>query len=313
MLTFIARRVISGIVLLVVISALTYVLLFFSGQDVARNLAGDQATEEQVARTARELGLDRPLVERFLTWALDALSGDLGTAWFTSQPVADTIAARLPVTLTIIVVSIVIVGILAAALGVIAATQGGWADRVVQVGSIAGDIVPNFVLALILVIVFAIQLEVFPAVSTITPGAPPTAWIASLTLPVIAIVISAVTSSAQHFRSAILTQLEQDYVRTLRSRGIGDGEVLFAHVLKNAAPAGLTVLGLQFVGMFGGVVIVERIFAIPGIGTTAVTATSTGDIPVVMGVMIATVIIVVAVNLLVDIANGWLNPKVRVS
>lgn len=108
-------------------------------------------------------------------------------------------------------------------------------------------------------------------------------------------------------------QLEKEYVRTLRSRGIGEREILFAHVLKNAAPAGLTVLSLQFVGMLGGAVIVERIFSLPGIGATAVAATSQGDIPVVMGVVIATVTIVVIVNLLVDIANGWLNPKVRVS
>ncbi|WP_221584616.1 ABC transporter permease [Microbacterium sp. G2-8] len=313
MLTFVVKRIVSGIVLLAVICVLTYVLLFFSGTDIARNLAGDQATEEQVARRAQELGLDRPLLERFTTWMVNALGGDLGTSWFTSQPVADVIASRLPVTLVLVFVSIVLVAIVAAAIGVAAAVRGGWIDRVVQIGSVAGDIIPNFVLALVLVILFAITWSVFPAVSTISPGAPISVWVASMTLPVIAIVISAVTGSTQQFRSAVLQQLEKEYVRTLRSRGIGAGEILFAHVLKNAAPAGLTVLSLQFVGMLGGAVIIERIFSLPGIGSTAVTATTQGDIPIVMGVVIATVTIVVVVNLVVDIANGWLNPKVRVS
>lgn len=313
MLTFIAKRVVSGVILLLVICALAYTLLFFSGTNIARNLAGDQATEEQVAYRAQELGLDRPLVERFFSWLASAASGDLGTSWFTAQPVAATLGDRLPVTLVIVTVSILLTALVAAAIGVAAAVRGGWVDRAVQVGSIAGDIVPNFVLALALVIIFAINLDVFPAVSTIAPGAPPSVWIASLTLPVIAIVMSAVTGSTQQFRSAVLAQLEKEYVRTLRSRGIGEGEILFAHVLKNAAPAGLTVLSLQFIGMLGGVVIVEKIFSIPGIGSTAVSATSQSDIPVIMGVVIATVIIVIIVNLLVDIANGWLNPKVRVS
>jgi len=313
MLTFIVKRVLSGVVLLAVICALTYALLFASGLDIARNLVGDQATPEQVAQRARELGLDRPLVERFAEWVASALSGDLGTSWFTAQPVLGTISARLPVTLAIITVSIVVVALLAVSIATAAAMRGGWIDRAVQIGSIVGDILPNFVLALLLVILFAIHWQIFPAISTIAPDAPFSAWVESLALPVIAIVIGGVTGSTQQFRSAIIGQLEKDYVRTLRSRGVGEGEILFAHVLKNAAPAGLTVLSLQFVGMLGGVVIVEEIFAVPGIGSTAVSATTQGDVPLVMGVVMTTVVLVVLVNLLVDIVNGWLNPKVRVS
>jgi peptide/nickel transport system permease protein len=163
------------------------------------------------------------------------------------------------------------------------------------------------------VTIFAIQLALFPAVSTISPGAGATVWVASMTLPVIALTINAVTSGAQQIRSAVIKQLEKDYVRTLRSRGISEREILFKHVLRSAAPAGLTVLSLQFVGMLGGVVIVEQIFALPGMGALAVTATSLGDIPLVMGVVLYTVVIVILVNLVVDLLNGWLNPKVRVS
>ena len=313
MIFFAVRRLAAGAVLLAVISALTYALLFFSGQSIARNILGDMATEEQVALKEAELGLDKPLPVRFVIWAGSALTGDLGGSWFTAQEVADAIFSRLPVTLALVFVSIVLVAVIATLMGMAAATRRGWIDRVVQVGAVVGDALPGFVFAIVLVAVFAMQLRLFPAISTITPGSSVDAWVATLALPVIAIVVNYVTSSAQQIRSAVITQLERDYVRTLRSRGIGEGEILFKHVLRSAAPAGLTVIGLQFVGLLGGVVIIERVFAVPGIGALAVDATTSGDIPIVMGVVVYTVIVVVVVNLLIDLANGWLNPKVRVS
>ena len=135
----------------------------------------------------------------------------------------------------------------------------------------------------------------------------------SLALPLLALLIDGIAGSAQQIRSAFIKQLEQDYVRTLRSRGLGEREIMFRHVLRSAAPAGLTVLSLQFIGMLSGVVILEQIFALPGVGRLAVSATTQGDLPLVMGVVIYTVVIVIVVNLLVDLVNGWLNPKVRVS
>lgn len=313
MIFFAVRRLAAGAVLLAVISALTYALLFFSGQSIARNILGDMATEEQVALKEAELGLDKPLPVRFVIWAGSALTGDLGDSWFSAQKVADAIFSRLPVTLALVFVSIVLVAVIATLMGMAAATRRGWIDRVVQVGAVVGDALPGFVFAIVLVAVFAMQLRLFPAISTITPGSTLDAWVATLALPVIAIVVNYVASSAQQIRSAVITQLERDYVRTLRSRGIGEGEILFKHVLRSAAPAGLTVIGLQFVGLLGGVVIIERVFAVPGIGALAVDATTSGDIPIVMGVVVYTVIVVVVVNLLIDLANGWLNPKVRVA
>ncbi|QYN33774.1 ABC transporter permease [Pseudonocardia sp. DSM 110487] len=312
MIFFAVRRLAAGAVLLAVISALTYALLFFSGQSIARNILGDMATEEQVALKEAELGLDKPLPVRFVIWAGSALTGDLGDSWFSAQKVADAIFSRLPVTLALVFVSIVLVAVIATLMGMAAATRRGWIDRVVQVGAVVGDALPGFVFAIVLVAVFAMQLRLFPAISTITPGSSVDAWVATLALPVIAIVVNSVASSAQQIRSAVITQLERDYVRTLRSRGIGEREILFKHVLRSAAPAGLTVIGLQFVGLLGGVVIIERVFAVPGIGALAVDATTSGDIPIVMGVVVYTVIVVVVVNLLIDLANGWLNPKVRV-
>ena len=120
------------------------------------------------------------------------------------------------------------------------------------------------------------------------------------------------TSSAQQIRSAVKSVLERDFIRTLTSRGISRREIIIKHVLRAAAPAGLTVLSLQFVGMLGGTVIVEKIFALPGMGDLVVNATASGDTPLVMGIVVYTVIIVIVINLVVDLINGWLNPKVRV-
>lgn len=313
MLTFILKRLASGMTVLVAIAIATFFLLYFSSSNIARNILGEFASQEQIVAKEHELGLDQPLFTRFLQWAGSALTGDLGTSWITNQPVAQSLAIRLPVTLTLVIVSIIGIAIIATLIGMAAAVKRGWVDRGVQVGAIIGEAIPEFVLAIVLVTVFAIQLGWFPATSSIQPGLVDAAWIASLTLPVIAIVVNGLTSAAQQIRSAVIAQLEKDYVRTLRSRGIPEPVILFKHVLRSAAPAGLTVLSLRFIGMLGGVVIIEQIFALPGMGALAVQSTTLGDTPLVMGVVMYTVIIVIIVNLLVDLANGWLNPKVRVS
>ncbi|HET8795725.1 MAG TPA: ABC transporter permease [Arthrobacter sp.] len=313
MITFILRRTAAGLVVLAAIVTLTYFLLFFSSSNIARNILGEFATAEQLAAKEAALGLDQPLLTRFFGWVSQAVTGDFGSSWFTHQSVVEALSTRLPITLTLVIAAITLTGVLATVLGMTAAVKRGWADRVVQVGSVVGEAIPGFVLAIILATVFAVQLKMFPATSTITPGSGPATWAASMALPVIALVVNAFTSGAQQVRSAVIKELERDYVRTLRSRGISEAEILYKHVLRSAAPAGLTILSLQFIGMLGGVVFVEQIFALPGIGSLAVQATTMGDVPVVMGVVLYTVIIVIIVNLLVDLANGWLNPKVRVS
>jgi peptide/nickel transport system permease protein len=313
MIVFTLRRLVSGVGLLIVISILAYTLLFFSSSSIARNILGDQATPEQIALKEAELGLDQPLLVRYVNWAGAALRGDLGQSWFNGESVTATIQGRLPVTLALMFVSIVLVALVATALGVLAAVRRGWVDKTVQIGAVVGDAIPGFVLAIFLVTIFAVNLGWFPAVATIRPGAGPEAWIVSLTLPVIAIVVNYVTSSAQQIRSAVIKELDRDYVRTLRSRGLGEREIVLKNVLRSAAPAGLTVLSLQFIGLLGGVVILEQIFAIPGFGALAINATVLSDIPLVMGVVIVSVVLVIIVNLLVDIAQGALNPKVRLS
>lgn len=313
MLAFIAKRLFSGAFLLLVISSLTYFLVFFSTSSVARNLLGDDATAEQIALKNAELGLDQPIFTRYIEWLTNALTGDLGTSWFNNEPIFETLASRLPVTMTLVLSAIILAAVLATILGMAAAVKGGLIDRVVQFLAITGFAIPGFVAALFLVTVFALNLAIFPATGWVPFSEDPQMWLLSLVLPVSALLLSTVASAAQQIRSAFKSVLDRDWVRTLRSRGIKPTEILFKHVLRSAAPAGLTVLSIQFVGLMGGAVIIESIFALPGIGQVAVQSTSLGDTPVVMGVVVYTVIIVILVNLVVDLINGWLNPKVRVA
>ncbi|MFM2030483.1 MAG: hypothetical protein RI927_103 [Actinomycetota bacterium] len=312
MLSFIARKTFSGAFLLLVISSLAYFLVFFSVDGVAYRLLGDAATEADVLAKNAELGLDRPFIVRYLDWLANALNLDFGVSWFTNEPIMEGLANRLPVTITVVAIAILISAILAVVLGMTAAIKGGWVDKAVQFLAITGFAVPGFVIAVISVTIFAINLMLLPATGWVPIEEDPGLWAASLILPVFSLVIATVASSAQQIRSAIKNVMEKDWVKTLRSRGIPEREILFKHVLRAAAPAGLTVLSLQFVGMLGGSVIVESIFALPGIGSYAVTATAAGDTPVVMGVVVFTVLVVIFVNLIVDLINGWLNPKVRV-
>ncbi|MBA8989037.1 peptide/nickel transport system permease protein [Curtobacterium pusillum] len=313
MLNFLIRRLVSGIIVLFVVSSLTFFLLYFSATSVARNILGESATAAQVHQKEIELGLDAPLVGRYLSWLGGLLRGDFGTSWFTSQPVLGSILSRLPATLSIVFVTIVVVAVLSTLIGVAAAVRRGRLDRTLQIVSVTGSSIPQFVVAILIVTVFAIRLHWFPATGYVDPAQSVSGWAVSIVLPVAALAVTGVASTAQQVRSATIGVLQKDYVRTLRSRGVAPREILFKHVLRGAAPTGLTVLSLQFINLLGGVVVIEQIFALPGMGFIALQSTTQGDMPVLMGVVVYVVLIVVIVNLLVDLAVGWLNPKARVA
>ncbi len=313
MLRFILRRLFSGIVLLFVITTIAYVLLYLGGGDIARRILGTSATQANVAAKAQSLGLDRPLIVQYIDWLGNALHGDFGSSWFTGQPVADAISSRTAVTLSIVIGATVLSAIIAVVLGVWAAVRRGGVDRSVQVLSVLGFAIPGFLIALALVIVFAINLHWFKPTGYVPFTDSPAGWLSSVTLPIIALAIGSIAGVTQQIRGSVIDALRQDYVRTLRSRGLSSSRVIYKHVLRNAGGPALAVLAVQFVGLLGGAVIVEQIFAIPGLGQVSVTATTQGDIPLVMGLVVVTAIIVVVVNLLIDLLQGWLNPKVRLS
>jgi peptide/nickel transport system permease protein len=313
MLPFVLRRLASGVVLVLVISVLAYTLLYLGGGDIARRILGQNATQETVDQKAAELGLDQPLLTQFWDWLTSALSGDLGRSWFNGQLVATGVTSRLAVTLSIVIGATLIAAIVSVVLGILAARKGGWIDSVIQFFSVVGFAIPGFLIALVLVIVFAINLKWFKATGYVPFTESPSGWVASVTLPIIALSIGAIATVAQQIRGSVLDAQGRDYVRTLRARGLSTNRVVYRHVLRNAGGPALAVLAVQFIGLLSGAIIVEQIFALPGIGQLTVAATVAGDIPIVMGVVIAFAVIVVVVNLLIDIAQAALNPKVRLS
>jgi peptide/nickel transport system permease protein len=312
-LVFLFRRIAGGVVLVVVVATATFLLLSLTGTNVARNILGETASPSQVSAKNHELGLDEPLVVRYGHWISRAVHGDLGQSWFTGDSVNQSLVNTLPVTLSIALVGMLIALILSIALGTVAALRGGWVDRVVQFASVLGTAIPSFLIALVLAVVLAVQLGLLPATGYVALGTSGTGWLQSIILPSVALAVGATAATAMQVRGALIDVLQADFVRTLRSRGLSTRSVVFKHALRNAAPPALTVLGLQFIGLIGGAVVVEKVFGLPGIGTLANSAAVRGDAPVLLGTVVVTVAVVVAVNLLLDIAYGWLNPKVRVS
>ncbi|MGY1743033.1 MULTISPECIES: ABC transporter permease [unclassified Blastococcus] len=313
MTLYVLRRLATGLVLAVLVTFITYLLLSPSFDDVVTNRLGPAGgTPEAAAALKADLGLDRPLVVQYLDWLGGVVRGDFGISYFTSQPVGDAVASRLAVTLSIVLVALAISVVVSVALGVLAASRGGVVDRVVQSVSLIGHLVPSLLIAIGLVYLFSVQLGWLPATGYTPLSEDPVGWLKSITIPVIALVVGGIANLSAQIRGAMIDELHKDYVRTLRTRGIGARSILLRHVLRNAAGPALTVLSLEFLTMLGGALIIESVFALPGYGAFAFASSLQGDIPVIMGITLFGVLLVVGVNLVTDLVNGWLNPKARV-
>ncbi|WP_159501738.1 ABC transporter permease [Microbacterium sp. 18062] len=311
MVGFVVKRVGSSILLALGVSFATFALVFGNGPAIARTLLGVDATDEQVAARAAELGLDRPVLVQYVGWLADAFRGDLGTSYYTGEPVSAILAARIPVTLALVGVAMLLTAVLSALLGIASAVSGGWVDRIMQVVALIGTAVPSFIIAIVLVMTLAVGARLFPATGFVPFAQNPAAWAMSLALPVTAVVVSSVGPASQQFRAAVKDVLSRDFVRTLRARGMRPSAVVFQHVFRNAAGPGIIILGLQIIVLMGGVVVIERVFALPGVGELSVSSSLLGDIPIVMGCVLFVIVVVVVVNLAADLANAALNPKVR--
>jgi peptide/nickel transport system permease protein len=280
---------------------------------VARNILGNQASVADVNAKNHEWGLDKPVLVQFWDWFQGAIHLDFGQPWASPLPVSEDLATRLPITLTLVMLTTLVSALISVLLGVLAAVRGGWVDRFVQFIGLAGFAIPGFLVAFGLVSLFAVQLHIFNALGYVNFTENPSEWAKSVTLPVAALSLSAIAAIAQQVRGSVSDALGLDYVRTLRARGLSFSRVVYKHVLRNAGGPALSILGVNFVGMLGGAVIVEQIFNIPGLGPYAVAATGKSDVPAVMGLVVLTAIIVIVVNLVIDLLTAALNPKVRLA
>ncbi|HET6706316.1 ABC transporter permease [Amycolatopsis sp.] len=312
MVTYIARRLATGLVLAVLVTLITFLLLSTSFDRVTAAVLGPAATPELIGPMKARLGLDRPVLVQYFDWLGHVVRGDFGTSYFTSEDVVHAVTGRLGVTLSIILVALLISVVVSVALGVLSAVRGGVADRVAQGLSLTGHLVPGLLIAIGLVFLLAINLKLLPATGYTPFAENPGQWAATIAIPVIVLVVNGIANMTAQIRGSMIDELRKDYVRTLRSRGIPTRSVVYRHALRNAAGPALTVLSLEFLQMFGAALIIENVFALPGFGSYAFNASLQGDVPIIMGITLFSILLVVSLNLVADLVNGWLNPKARV-
>jgi peptide/nickel transport system permease protein len=311
MVKLLLKNLLRTVAVLLSVTFATFAMMYGNGPGIARAVLGVNANEEQVQAEVSRLGLDRPLLSQYWDWLTGAVTGDLGSSFFTGETVTGALTTRVPVTFSLVFFTLVLMLVLSVALGVASALYGGWLDRLVQFVAVGGAAIQPYVVGIVLVFAFAVVNPVFPATGYVPPAQSVSGWLSSITLPVIALLIGSVANAASQFRGAVHDTLQQDFVRTLRARGIKESRIVFRHVLRNASGPGLIVLSLGVIALFGGAIFVEQIFALPGLGQLASSSAQLGDVPMVMGAILVTVLVILAVNFLADLLGTVLNPKAR--
>jgi peptide/nickel transport system permease protein len=308
----IGRWLLIFVPVLVVSSFVTFSLGALSNTNPAASMLGDNATPETIARLTHQLGLDRPLLVQYGHWLAGAVHGDLGRSYFTQIPVATSIAQRLPVDVSLAVFAILLAVLVGGAAGILAAVRrGGWVDRTITAVCSLAATVPAFVVGIVLVVVAAMTLHLFPSVGYVKPSVSPQLWLSHIVLPSLALSVEPAVQVARQLRTSLVDAMDQNYVTGAVTRGLSRRRVLFGHALRNAAGPAVTVLGLSIPALIGGAVVTESVFALPGLGQLALTSAGERDIPVVQGVLLVTSALVVLANVVVNAALGRLRPSVR--
>ena len=313
MTTLLARRLLVLIPLLFVVSFLVYALVLLLPGDPARDIAGGiNAPQSRVNAVSHQLHLNEPFVDQYGRWLGATLHGDLGKSLFSQRPVAAEIKERFPVTFSIALGAAAVSLLIGVPLGIAAGIRpGSLLDRLATLTSSFGIAMPDFWLAIILVIIFAVSLGILPAIGYTKFGVSPVSWAEHLALPWFALGLSGGAIIARQLRGALADVLDQDYIRTARAHGVRERRIISRYALKNAAAPALTIFGLQFAYLLGGTVIIEQIFSIPGLGNYLLTGIGKRDLPVIQGVVLVVAVTFVICNLIVDLLYGVLNPRVR--
>ena len=297
---------------LVVVALAVFSLLRLTPGDPAAVMLGDNATATDIERLRRVLGLDQPLPLQFVSWVGRIVRGDLGQSLFLDRPVAWAIVERLePTTMLTLYALIIAVGVAVPAGTVAAARRGSWTDRGVMTFALLGVSLPDFLVGLLLILVFAVALGWMPSEGYRPLGDGLAANFRSLLLPAIALGMAQAALIARTTRAAVLEVLQHDYVRTARAKGLRERVVMWHHVLRNALVPIITIIGLSYAILMGGAVIVETVFNLPGVGRLVITSVTRRDYPVIQGVVLFAATVSVLVNLAVDVIYAQLDPRVK--
>ncbi|MBN1848567.1 MAG: ABC transporter permease [Deltaproteobacteria bacterium] len=316
MTTYIIRRFLQSIVVLILVTMIVFfsmrllpgdpILMLITVDDLANT------SEAEIEALRKEYGLDKPMALQYLDWLMGVVQGDFGRSIVNGGPVINDIVDRLPITLYLGILAFAISIIVGIPLGIISAVRRGkWVDTWVTVMANLGITVPQFWLGVLLIYLFALYLGLLPVQGYTSPF--DNFWLSfrKILMPVFCLSIFPIASSARQTRSSMLEVMGQDYIRTAWSKGLRERMVIFRHALKNALIPVVTLKGMMLRNIFGGSVLIETVFNIPGMGRLAVDAVLAQDYAIVQGVTLLIVIVVLFANLLVDLSYGWLDPRIR--
>ena len=301
---YILKRVVQLVPVLLGITILTFAMTHLVPGDPVAIMLGTQASGDDVERIRDQMGLDRPLIIQYFDFLWNALQGDLGTSIRSRQPVLSEIWLYLPSTLKLTAAAVVLAIVVGVSVGILAATATHKVVDFLSMGLVlVGISTPTFFSSLILILIFSLRLDWLPVASG--------SGIKPLILPAVALAAPAAAVLARITRSALLEELRKDYVRTAYAKGLHARSVMTVHVLKNALIPVITIVGLQFGGLMAGAVIVESVFARPGLGRFAVTSINARDLPQIQGIVLVAALIYVFVNLVVDVLYGLIDPRIK--
>ena len=313
MFLFLARRVALGIAVLLVVSVLTFVLVALTPGNAAESILGATATPAAVAQLMKELNLNQPLPVQYWLWLKDAVGGDFGTSLTTGEPVTQMMASRWQPTLSLVLLSTLMSVMAGIFLGVVSALRGGWVARAVDIGGLVAFAIPGFLVGVILIYAFALKLRLLPlnGYVPLDEGAGP--WLRTLILPVIALSFGMVGFIAKQVRQSMTDVMHSEFIFTYVANGFSRRSVTYKHALRNAIVPATSYIGVQLVSVVGATVLIETVFAYPGVGSLAVTAATEHDLPVAQAAVLFFTAYVIIVNLVMDLLYVVLNPKIRMA
>jgi peptide/nickel transport system permease protein len=308
---FIARRLVGTVPVLLGISVIVFFMIHLVPGDPARTLLGVRATDQAVAALHERFGLDQPLWQQYLSFLGRLLHGNLGRSILYDTNVSELVATRLPATLWLLVAATVLALLISIPLAVLAAShRGRLADQVVRAVPLVGLGMPTFWVGIMLVLLLALKVHAFPVSGF---GRTPAQHLSSVVLPGLTIALALSPILIRSLRTSMIGVLDSDYVVTARAKGLSHRRVILAHTLRNAAVSSITVLGVNIAYLVGSTLVVERVFALPGLGTMMLDAIFNRDFPVVQGVTLVFALMVVVINLLTDLAHAALDPRIELA
>ena len=308
----ILHRIAGAVTVVLLVTLITFGLMRLIPGDVSAALGGISSTPEQREQIRHNLGLDQPYHVQLVRWYADLVRGDLGRSIFLGKDVTEATFERLPVSLSLSAYSLVITLLLGLVSGIVAALrQNTWVDQAAMVFAMVGISLPNFWLGLMMIVLFSVHLGWLPTGGYIPFGQDFVGWLRSTTMPAISLALLQVGLLARITRSTMLEVLRQDYVRTARAKGLPNYLVVWKHALANALIPIVTVVGIIVSLLVSGAVVTETVFSIPGVGQLLTSAILNRDYPMIQGGLLFVTLVLVGINIVVDIAYAWLDPRVR--